>query len=182
MTNDLLPDEVTIYCVDVPEVGNILTFTEPLRGEYQSATYIRADLVSTPNKSAEVDLDDVQGDTPSSKIGGCDYMSFKDASRLFGNYIDCEMRDPCGLNDVAKAMLSYERMIRYLATGKGGDVVPAAPTQIDAVELEAAIQYVEGWADSTSKKASPFEAEDLAAFFDVCAAARAHLAKSKGGV
>ena len=46
-----------------------------------------------------------------SELDGCDYMSFSDAQKLFQNYIDCEMRDPCGLNDTAKAMLAYWRMV-----------------------------------------------------------------------
>ena len=123
----------------------------------------------------------LQGDTPSSKIGGCDYMSFKDASRLFGNYIDCEMRDPCGLNDVAKAMLSYERMIRYLATGKGGGE-PAAPTQIDAGELRDLDVALKNADTATQNGEWLIWCGGYEHTQAILKAARAHLAKSKGGV
>jgi len=54
---------------------------------------------------------DVEGPTPSSQKGGCDYVSFQEAQKIFAKYISCEMRDPNGLDETAKAMLSYNRMI-----------------------------------------------------------------------
>jgi Lar family restriction alleviation protein len=57
---------------------------------------------------------DTEGRTPSSQKGGCDYVSFVDAQKIFIKYIDCEMRDPNGLNDVAKAMLSFLRTFKRI--------------------------------------------------------------------
>lgn len=45
----------------------------------------------------------------SQQEGGCDYMSYEDACKLFNKYISMEMRDPYGLNDDAKAMLTFVR-------------------------------------------------------------------------
>lgn len=61
---------------------------------------------------------DYEGTTPSSQKGGCDYMSFSDAKKLFQKYIDCEIRDPNGLDELAKAMLSYNRAISRLSAEK----------------------------------------------------------------
>jgi hypothetical protein len=38
-------------------------------------------------------------------------MNFEDAQKYFRTYIDCEMRDPNGLDETAKAMLAYVKAI-----------------------------------------------------------------------
>jgi len=60
------------------------------------------------------EVEDVEGDSQSNKVGGCDYVSFKEAERIFQTYIDNEWRDPNGMDKVAKAMLSYNRMLTHL--------------------------------------------------------------------
>ena len=64
------------------------------------------------NKVAQQRLEQmkgVQGSTPSQQEGGCDYMSLEDAKKHWQKYIAMEMRDPCGLNDDAKAALTMMR-------------------------------------------------------------------------
>lgn len=85
---------------------------------YHDATYPNKNRPQSPAQETGQQDADYEGTTPSSQKGGCDYMSFSDAKKLFQKYIDCEMRDPNGLDELAKAMLSYNRAISRLSAEK----------------------------------------------------------------
>jgi len=65
-------------------------------------------------------IEDADGENPSNQKGGCDYVSFTEARKIFANYVGQELRDPNGMNNVAKAMCAYDRMVSALTKQKEG--------------------------------------------------------------
>lgn len=135
---NLLPDEIEVYH---DKFGDLLAFKEfDLR--VPGTRYVRADLVSTTNKPAEVDPEVLQA------------LQFLTVGAE-------DSYDPDHVKVAAKMI--KDALSGHLATGKGGG---AAPTQIDAGDLELALSSLEP--DDVDKAV-------------IYAAARAHLSKLSGG-
>ena len=98
MTNDLLPDEIYVFAPTGDAPIRYWDYHPWPDCKRDSQKYVRADLVSTPNKPAEVDLDGLRR----------------------------EVWDGAGLL-TEQAEMHLDRILAYLiksghlATGKGGD-------------------------------------------------------------
>ena len=193
--NNLLPDEIEVYH---DKFGDLLAFKDfDLR--VPGTRYVRADLVSTPNKPAEVDLDGLK------RMSVKWYRGKFDSSDIIGMPSDRE---------VIFGLLDYLHASGHLATGKAGgepyrlsieeqgvmrnalrksvtvieQQQPAAPTQIDAGELEKAIADLQSRLNISSEitinEGMPLKVNGLSQLSAqrLLQAARAQLAKSKGGV
>lgn len=128
---DLLPDEIYV-CVRPSEISSRFSTLEVCRDEtgmggWPSGKYIRADLVSTPNKSAEVDLGASLVEKVARSIcraGICGPRSHLDEQEEI-HWRKYELE--------AKAAIKTLAASGHLATGKGGGDHP----QIEG--LDAAI-------------------------------------------